>query len=281
MYYEYWRLMRFDKPIGILLLLWPTLWALWIAGQGQPHLYILTIFIVGVILMRAAGCIINDIADRHFDHQVQRTKNRPLATQTIPLKNALLLFSLLSLLAGGLVLLLNPLTIALAVIGLIIAIIYPFMKRITYWPQAFLGLAFAWGIPMAFAAEKNDVPAIAWWLFATTALWIIVYDTQYAMVDRSDDVKIGVKSTAILFGKQDKIIIGILQTAVLISLLLFAHHLNLNFNFYLGWGCALILAIYQQFLIRHRDPHACFKAFLNNHWFGFAIFIGFLLGNPG
>lgn len=276
--YEYWRLMRFDKPIGTLLLLWPTLWALWIANRGAPNPLILTVFVLGVILMRAAGCIINDIADRRLDGKVQRTKTRPLVLQTIPIKNALILFFSLCLIAAGLVWLLNPLTIVLAVFALMLTLIYPFMKRFTHWPQAFLGLAFAWGIPMAFAAELNTVPMTAWWLFGATALWIIAYDTQYAMIDRPDDLTIGVKSTAILFGRHDRLIIGLLQAFSLLSLLLLADFLGLNFSFYWGWGCALILAVYQQFLIRHRHPKACFKAFANNHWFGCCLFIGFLLG---
>ena len=183
--HDYWRLMRFDKPIGIFLLLWPTLWALWLAANGTPPISLLVIFIAGVIIMRAAGCIINDVADRHLDGAVQRTRNRPLATQTIKLRNALKLFALLCVVACALVLFLNRLTIYLAGLGLVLACAYPFTKRFTHWPQAFLGLAFSWGIPMAFAAQQNQVPALAWWLFITTCLWVIVYDTLYAMVDRA------------------------------------------------------------------------------------------------
>jgi len=276
--YEYLRLMRFDKPIGIFLLLWPTLWALWIAAQGTPPLKLLLIFIAGVIVMRAAGCIINDVADRRIDGAVARTQHRPLAIQSIPLSHALLLFAGLCALAGILVLFLNRLSLYLALIGLLLAGLYPFTKRFTHWPQAFLGLAFSWGIPMAFAAQLNHIPLLGWWLMATTGLWIIVYDTLYAMVDRRYDIPLGVKSTAILFGNYDRLIIAGMQITVLISLALIAQYCQLNWPFYLGWICALGLVIYQQYLIRHRDPAACFQAFLNNHWFGCAIFIGFWLG---
>jgi len=274
---SYCRLMRFDKPIGILLLLWPTLWALWIAAQGIPPLKILTIFLLGVIFMRTAGCIVNDIFDRRFDRQVQRTQHRPLATQEIPLHHAILLLLLFCGLSLILVLFLNTFSLALAVIGLLIAVIYPLMKRVTHWPQAWLGLAFAWGIPMAFAAQTNTVPGLAWWLFATTALWIIVYDTFYGMVDRADDIKIGVQSTAVLFGRFDRLIIACLQATVIISLALIGRFLNLGLVFYSGLLIATFLAIYQQYLIRNRDPQACFRAFLNNHWFGCAIFFGIAL----
>lgn len=272
--------MRFDKPIGILLLLWPTLWALWLAAHGFPPVKILLILVAGVVVMRAAGCVINDIVDRKIDRAVLRTHNRPLAMHTIPLKNAGLLFGFLCTAAFSLVLLLNHLTIYLAIIGLFLACIYPFTKRLTHWPQAFLGLAFAWGIPMAFAAQQNQVPALAWQLFATTGLWIIAYDTLYAMVDRADDIKIGVKSTAILFGRHDRLIIGGLQVAVLCSLGAIARAYPLHWPFYLGEGTALLLVVYQQYLIRNREPEACFRAFLNNQWFGCAIFFGFFLGLP-
>lgn len=275
---EYWRLMRLDKPIGILLLLWPTLWALWIAANGSPPLKILLIFIAGVIIMRTAGDVINDIADRHIDGAVQRTQNRPLAKQTIRLQNAWVLFICLCVTAGVLVLFLNRLTIMLAFFGLCLACLYPFTKRFTHWPQAFLGLAYSWGIPMAFAAVQNRIPEMAWWLFVTAGLWVILYDTMYAMVDRPDDLKIGVKSTAVLFGGYDRFIIGCLQATVLLSLALIGYFSQLHPAFYLGLVCAGLLAVYQQYLIRHREPAACFRAFLNNHWFGCAIFIGVLFG---
>lgn len=276
---EYWRLMRFDKPIGILLLLWPTLWAVWLAADGAPALKIIAIFIAGVVVMRTAGDIINDVADRHIDGLVQRTRHRPLAQQTISLRNALLLFGILCAIAGVLVLFLNRLSFYLAIVGLGLACLYPFSKRFTHWPQAFLGLAYSWGIPLAFAAQQNQTPPIAWWLFATAALWVIAYDTFYAMVDRPDDLRIGVKSTAVLFGNYDRFIIGCLQGVVLLSLLGIAHFYRLNWEFYLGWGCALAFAIYQQYLIRNREPGACFRAFLNSHWFGCAIFLGIYLSN--
>jgi 4-hydroxybenzoate polyprenyltransferase len=275
---DYWRLMRFDKPIGILLLLWPTLWALWLAARGAPSLPILLIFLIGVVLMRAAGCVINDIADRRIDGQVQRTAKRPLATQAIQPQNALILFGILCLIAGSLVWFLNRLTLYLAVAALALACLYPFTKRFTHWPQAFLGLAFAWGIPMAFAAQLNQVPLLAWWLFATTLVWIMVYDTFYAMTDREDDLKIGVKSTAVLFGQYDRLILGGMQIAVLISLALIGWRCQLNRLFYLFWFGALLLAGYQQYLIRRRESKACFRAFLNNHWFGCLIFLGIWLG---
>ncbi len=275
---HYLRLMRFDKPIGIFLLLWPTLWSLWIAAKGPPHWLNLIIFILGVIVMRAAGCIINDIADHRIDSQVSRTAARPLARRVISISSAFILFVVLSILALTLVLCLNFLTIKLAFIGFLLATIYPFMKRWTHWPQAFLGLAFAWGIPMAFAAEIGSVPMLAWELFAITFLWVIVYDTQYAMVDREDDIKIGVKSTAILFAGYDRLIIALLQLVVLVSLASLGYYLQLKIYFYLGLLAAAVLAVYQQYLIRQRQPKACFKAFLNNHWFGCVIFLGICFG---
>lgn len=275
---HYLRLMRFDKPIGIFLLLWPTLWSLWIAAKGPPRWLNLIIFILGVIVMRAAGCIINDIADHRIDSQVSRTAARPLARRIISISSAFILFVVLSILALTLVLCLNFLTIKLAFIGFLLATIYPFMKRWTHWPQAFLGLAFAWGIPMAFAAEIGSVPMLAWELFAITFLWVIVYDTQYAMVDREDDIKIGVKSTAILFAGYDRLIIALLQLVVLVSLASLGYYLQLKIYFYLGLLAAAVLAVYQQYLIRQRQPKACFKAFLNNHWFGCVIFLGICFG---
>lgn len=276
---EYGRLMRLDKPIGILLLLWPTLCALWVAADGPPPCKILLLFITGVIVMRSAGDIINDIADRHIDGAVQRTRNRPLAKGTLTLQNAWLLFIGLCAIAGVLVLFLNRLTLILAFFGLFLACLYPFTKRFTHWPQAFLALAYSWGIPMAFAAVQNRVPALAWWLFATTGLWVILYDTLYAMTDRPDDLKIGVKSTAVLFGYYDRLIIAGLQTAVLLSWGLFGYYDHLQPAFYLGLASAALLAAYQQYLIRKREPAACFQAFLNNHWFGFVIFLGVLFSH--
>jgi 4-hydroxybenzoate polyprenyltransferase len=278
---DYWRLMRFDKPIGILLLLWPTWWALWLASGGPPPLKILAIFTAGVIIMRTAGDIINDIADRHIDGAVQRTRLRPLAAKTISVRRAFILFVLLCAMAGALTLFLNRLTIYLAILGLCLACLYPFTKRVTHWPQAFLGLAYSWGIPMAFAAQLNKVPWSGWWLFATSVLWVIAFDTFYAMVDRPDDIKIGVKSTAVLWGEYDRWVIAGLQLAVLLSLAMIAVYYRLGWTFYVGWGVASLLAVYQQYLIRHREPAACFRAFLNNHWFGCALFLGLWSGLPG
>lgn len=275
---DYIRLMRLDKPVGIFLLLWPTWWALWTASGGFPSLDLLLIFTAGVVIMRTAGDIINDIADRHFDGSVTRTRLRPLASGAIQTRHALYLFLVLCALAGSLTLFLNSLAFYLALAGLFLACIYPFMKRFTHWPQAILGLAYSWGVPMAFAAVTNSVPWVAWWMFATAALWVIAYDSFYAMADREDDLKIGIKSTAILFGNFDTLIIGFLQIVVLISLAAFAQYLHFAKTFYLGWSMALILAMRQQYIVRSKNSSACLNAFRDNHWFGFAIFIGFALG---
>jgi 4-hydroxybenzoate polyprenyltransferase len=271
----YTQLMRLNRPIGILLLLWPTLWALWIASKGHPDKLILGIFILGTILMRSAGCVINDIADRHFDGKVARTKNRPLATGEVNVKEALSIFFMLCFFALILVLFLNPLCLLLALFGVLVTIIYPFMKRYTHLPQLVLGLAFAWGVPMAFAAQTNTIPLIAWCLFVSALIWPIIYDTMYALTDKSDDLKIGIKSTAILFGQKNNLILGVLQ--ILLATLLFFIGLNLalNFLFNIFLIIAISFMIYQQFLIKDYDPKNCFKAFLNNNWFGFAIFLGF------
>lgn len=274
--YQYALLSRLHRPIGIYLLLWPTLWAVWISSAGNPNGLITFIFIIGVVLMRSAGCVINDYADRRIDPHVKRTKLRPLASGAVSPKEALIVFAFLCLLSFGLVLLLNPLTIQLSFIGLLLAAIYPFMKRYTHLPQVFLGAAFGWAIPMAFAAELNNVPFVAWWLFVINILWVVVYDTMYAMVDRDDDLKIGVKSTAILFGQADKLIIAVLQVIVLGLLIGLGLQLQLGIFYYLSLLGAALLALYQQWLIKDRDPAACFKAFLNNHWFGLVIFIGLL-----
>lgn len=271
---NYAILMRLHRPIGIYLLLWPTLWAIWIAASGYPQIITVIVFVMGVILMRSAGCVINDYADRHIDKHVQRTKQRPITTGQVSPKEALILFSVLCLLAFLLVLLLNTLTVILAFAGLFLAVIYPFMKRYTYFPQAFLGLAFGWAIPMAFAAELGYIPNIAWILFIINILWVIAYDTMYAMIDRADDLKIGVKSTAIFFGTADRIIIASLQVIVLILLLWVGVLLWLNWSYYLAVAMAAALAAYQQWLIRKRIPELCLQAFLNNHWFGLVIFVG-------
>lgn len=273
----YWRLMRFDKPIGIFLLLWPGLWALWIAGKGHPDARVVIVIVLGTILMRAAGCVINDYADRDFDPHVERTRQRPIAAGEIQPREALWLFVALCLTAFALVLQLNPLTIALSVPGAFLAGTYPYTKRFTQLPQAYLGIAFGWAVPMSFAAQTGGVPGIAWEIFAATVLWALIYDTMYAMVDRDDDLKIGVKSTAILFGRHDRLIIGLLQLAMLAILLAVGRQAGLGAWYYAGWLGGAILFGYQQWLIRHREKPACFRAFLNNHWFGAILFAGIAL----
>jgi len=268
------RLMRTDKPIGALLLLWPTLWALWVATPGLPPLWILAVFVAGVWLMRAAGCVVNDYADRKFDGHVKRTANRPLPSGDVTEKEARTLFVVLILLSFLLVLTLNTMTILLSVAALALAWVYPFMKRYTHLPQVVLGAAFGWSIPMAFAAVSESVPLSCWLMFLANILWAVAYDTQYAMVDRDDDLKIGIKSTAILFGRQDKLIIGILQVAVL-GLMVGIGYLNqLNGAFYAAIAAAGVLFIYQQKLIANREREACFKAFLNNNYVGLVLFLG-------
>jgi 4-hydroxybenzoate polyprenyltransferase len=270
----YWRLMRFDKPIGIFLLLWPGLWALWIAGQGRPAPLVVFVIVLGTVLMRAAGCVINDYADRDFDPHVERTKRRPIAAGEVAPKEALGLFVGMCLTAFGLVLLMNPLTIGLSVPGAFLAASYPFMKRYTHLPQAYLGLAFGWAVPMAFAAEIGSIPFLAWELYFATILWALIYDTIYAMVDRDDDLKIGVKSTAILFGERDRVILGVLQALMLLILVDVGRRAGLGWPYGLGLAAAAGLAVYQQWLIRERGKPECFRAFLNNHWFGAAVFGG-------
>ncbi|MDD2767413.1 MAG: 4-hydroxybenzoate octaprenyltransferase [Methylococcus sp.] len=272
----YWRLMRFDNPIGILLLLWPALWALWIAGHGRPDIGVAAVIVLGVVLMRAAGCVINDYADRDFDPHVERTRLRPIAAGEVKPKEALILFVALCLVSFGLVLTMNGLTIALSVPGAFLAASYPFTKRYTYLPQAYLGLAFGWAIPMAFAAQTGGIPPVAWALYAATVLWALIYDTMYAMVDRDDDLKIGVKSTAILFGKHDREIIGALQIAMLAILYGIGRQLGLGWPYGIGLLVAAGFSIYQQFLIFRREKPKCFRAFLNNHWFGATVFGGLL-----
>ena len=266
--------MRLDRPIGALLLLWPTLWALWLSSNGNPQPYVCGVFIVGVFVMRSAGCVINDYADRKIDPRVERTRNRPLAAGRIRPRAALALFGVLMLVALALVLTLNHLTMMLAAGGAILAVLYPFMKRWTYLAQVHLGLAFSWPIPMAYAAQTDQVPAIAWLLVTGNLIWIVAYDTIYAMVDRDDDLKVGVKSTAILFGDLDRAFIAGMQVTVIVVLLLAARQSALGPSFGLGLGVAGALFIYQQWLIRHRGRAACFKAFLNNNWVGAAIFAG-------
>jgi len=273
----YWQLTRMNRPIGILLLLWPTLAALWIAAGGLPDIKILLIFIVGVVLMRAAGCAINDYADRHIDGQVWRTENRPLATGALTAKQAVLAFVTLSLLAFLLVLFLNPFTIMLSLVAVMLAAIYPFMKRFTYLPQLVLGMAFGWAIPMAFAAQTNSLPVIAWWLFVANIVWTTMYDTFYAMADREDDLQAGVKSTAILFGKNDLFIQALLQLGYVLIMVMIGLQLQLGMVFYLGLLIAALFFIYQLRLSRHRERNACLQAFLNNNWVGAVVFFSIVL----
>ena len=271
------RLMRTDKPIGALLLLWPTLWALWVATPGVPPLWILLVFVAGVWLMRAAGCVVNDYADRKFDGHVKRTANRPLPSGAVTENEARMLFVVLVLLAFALVLTLNMMTILLSVAALALAWVYPFMKRYTHLPQVVLGAAFGWSIPMAFAAVSESVPLSCWIMFLANILWAVAYDTQYAMVDRDDDVKIGIKSTAILFGLFDKLIIGILQVAVLALMATVGWLNGLGGMFYATVAIAGVLFIYQQKLIAGRERDACFKAFMNNNYVGLVLFLGLAL----
>ncbi|KKN07422.1 hypothetical protein LCGC14_1067130 [marine sediment metagenome] len=273
----YIQLMRLDRPIGILLLLWPTLSALWIAAEGVPNPTVLIVFILGVILMRSAGCAINDFADREIDGQVWRTQNRPLATGDLTAKQAVMVFVVMALVAFVLVALLNTMTIWMSLIGVFLAASYPFMKRFTYFPQIYLGMAFGWAIPMAFAAQSEAVPVIAWLLFLANIIWTTMYDTFYAMADREDDILAGVKSTAVLFGDDDKVIQGILQISYLLVLWLIGQQLEMGFVYYIGLLVALALFIYQQYLVKDREPTQCLKAFLNNNWVGLALFASLVI----
>lgn len=271
---QYWLLARFDKPIGILILLWPALWALWVASAGKPDLLVLTVICLGVVLMRAAGCVINDYADRDFDPHVARTKQRPIAAGKVSPKEALIVFVVLCLCSFGLVLLLNAYTIMLSFIGAFLAASYPFMKRYTHLPQAYLGMAFGWAVPMSFAAQLDSIPLVGWVMYLATILWALVYDTMYAMVDKDDDLKIGVKSTAILFGAYDRQIMAGLQIVILGLLITVGQMANAGWPYYGGILVAAGLSAYQQKLIFHREKTLCFKAFLNNNWFGMAVFAG-------
>ena len=274
---HYLRLMRFDRPIGIWLLMWPVLWAIWLASAGRPQAGVFVVFVLGTVLMRAAGCTINDWADRGYDPHVRRTKGRPLATGAVSGREALALFALLMLAAFLLVLTQNPLTVQLAFGGAAFAVVYPFTKRWTHLPQVVLGAAFAWAVPMVYAASVDWVPREAWVLYIATLFWTTAYDTEYAMVDRADDLRIGVKSTAILFGDLDRLAIGVLQVAFLLALGLIGREASLGPAFFGGlWAAAGFLA-WQQWLIRRREPEACFEAFLNNNYVGLAVFAGIAL----
>ena len=274
---QYWLLARFDRPIGILILLWPALWALWVASDGRPDLPVLIVICLGVVLMRAAGCVINDYADRDFDPHVERTQQRPIAAGKVSPKEALIVFVVLCLCAFGLVLTLNIYTIMLSFIAAFLAASYPFMKRYTHLPQAYLGIAFGWAVPMSFSAQINSIPAVAWAMYLAVVLWALVYDTMYAMVDKEDDLKIGVKSTAILFGAYDRHIMAVLQVIILGLLVIVGLMKHLSLPYYGGVLVATGLSVYQQKLIFHREKALCFKAFLNNNWFGMAVFAGLVM----
>ncbi len=274
----YCRLMRINNPIGTLLLLWPTLWALWLAGRGTPAPWTLLVFVAGVFLMRAAGCVINDYADRHFDGHVKRTAARPLPAGLVSEQAAKVLFVVLVLLAFGLVLTMNPLTIWLSVAALALAWVYPFMKRVSHLPQLVLGAAFGWSIPMAYAAVSESLPATCWLMFFAYICWTVAYDTEYAMVDRDDDLKIGIKSTAILFGRHDTLIVGVLQLVTLVAMLALGRMMGLSQIFYWSVLAAAALFAYQQKLIAGRERDDCFRAFNNNNYVGMVLFFGILFG---
>lgn len=270
----YARLTRVDRPIGNFLLLWPVLWALWIAAGGVPDALLLFVFIAGTLVMRAAGCAINDFADRHIDAHVKRTRERPFATGEITEREALAVFAALCLVGFGLVLLTNAMTVLLSLVAVVLAATYPFSKRYTHLPQVHLGTAFAWAIPMAFAAQTEALPPIAWLLFLAAVVWATVYDTQYAMVDRDDDERIGVKSTAVLFGDADRVMIGILQVLFLAALVMGGARAEFGWGWHAGLVVAAGMFVHQQMLIRDRDRMRCFRAFLNNAWVGGVIFAG-------
>jgi 4-hydroxybenzoate polyprenyltransferase len=274
---EYARLMRLDRPIGIWLLLWPVLWALWVSSGGHPDERLFVIFVLGTFVMRSAGCVMNDFADREFDPHVRRTADRPLARQAVSPAEALGLFAVLGLVALALVIPLNRPTQVLALIGGVLAVTYPFLKRFFSLPQAYLGAAFGWSVPMAFAAQTGAVPLEAWAMFLAVVLWTTAYDTMYAMVDREDDLVIGIRSSAILFGRADRLIIAALQAGALGGLGLVGWMGGLGRWYWVGLAAAAVLAVHQQRLIRHREPAACFRAFLNNNLFGLVVFAGIAL----
>lgn len=273
----YWQLIRGDRPVGTLLLLWPTLWALWLAAKGLPPIKLLAIFIAGVWLTRSAGCIINDYADRWLDSKVTRTKDRPLARGTLSGVEAMTAFVLMMLMAFGLVLLTNKLTVQLSVVGVFLAASYPYLKRHTYFPQVYLGLAFGWGIPMAFAAVQNKIPQQAWLLFMANVLWTTAYDTWYAMVDKDDDVKAGAKSLAIFLGDMDLIALGLFNAGFLFSLALLGRQQQFGLAYYICLACAGVVFMWQFKIAHLRHKEDCFRAFVSNQWVGLLVFIGFVL----
>jgi 4-hydroxybenzoate polyprenyltransferase len=275
---EYLLLGRFDRPIGTWLLLWPVLWALWVSGAGQPRQKVLIVFVLGVVVMRAAGCVINDLADRNIDPHVKRTRQRPLAARRVSPFEALVLFLILSATALWLVTRLDPFTIKLALVGGALTVSYPFAKRFFALPQLYLGISFGgWGVPMAFAAQMGTLPRVAWVLFIAAVIWAVIYDTLYAMVDREDDLKLGIKSTAILFADMDRAMVAVLQVMMLFALMLAGRSMHFGSWYYGGLAAAALLFAYQQWLIRRRDPEGCLRAFLNNNYVGVAIFAGIAL----
>jgi 4-hydroxybenzoate polyprenyltransferase len=275
---EYARLMRLDRPAGTWLLLWPALWALWIAGAGRPRPQVLLVFVLGVVVMRAAGCVINDFVDRDIDPHVQRTRDRPLAARRVAPSEALLLFALLLAVALYLVTRLDLLTVKLACIGALLTVSYPLFKRFFPMPQLYLGISFGgWSVPMAFAAQSGALPRVAWVLYIAAVIWASMYDTIYAMVDREDDLKIGVKSSAILFADMDRLLIGVMQAMMLGALVLVGRNLHFGRPYRAGLAAAGVLFLWQQWLIRKREPAACLRAFLNNQYVGVAVFVGILL----
>ncbi|MBI3561008.1 MAG: 4-hydroxybenzoate octaprenyltransferase [Gammaproteobacteria bacterium] len=278
---QYYYLTRLHRPIGIFLLLWPTLWALWIASAGKPSWGVLAIFIAGVVLMRSAGCVINDYADRNIDPHVARTRERPMGTGKVAPREALILFVVLCLCAFGLVLLTNRLTVYLSVGALSLAVLYPFAKRYTHLPQVVLGMAFALAVPMAYAAQTGALNKLAWLIYVVTVVWAVIYDTMYAMADREDDLKIGVKSTAILFGEADRVILLVLQVLLFLGLFLVGRQAELGWPYDTAVGVAGLFALYQQFLIRRREPQGCLAAFINNHWLGLSVFVGIVISYSG
>ena len=270
----YWKLTRNDRPIGWLLLLWPTWWGLWLAAGGVPPLWTWFVFTAGVWLTRSAGCVINDYADRWLDPHVERTRGRPLATGAVRGREALALFAVLMLVAFALVLTLNRLTVLIRFVGMLLAASYPYLKRYTYLPQVYLGMAFGWGIPMAFAAVTGEVPALAWLLYVANILWSTAYDTWYAMVDREDDLKVGSKSTAILFGEMDLVAQGVLYALFFAALVLVGQRAGLGLVYAVGVGVAIALVAWEFWIARKRGREACFRAFLHNHWVGMVVFVG-------
>lgn len=274
---EYALLMRLDRPIGVWLLLWPTLWALWVAGAGHPRADVFVVFVAGVVLMRSAGCVMNDFADRKFDPHVARTRDRPIPRGAVSPAEALLLAAGLGAISFALVLTMNRLTVLLALAGAVLAVGYPFLKRFTHLPQVWLGVSFGWSVPMAFAAQTGTVPRVAWLMFLAVVVWAVVYDTLYAMVDREDDLKLGIGSTAILFGDLDRPILAAMQVVLLLALVLTGQAAELGGWYYAAVCVAAALSLWQQYLIVGREPERCFRAFLSNHYLGMAIFIGILL----